>query len=71
MCLKCNKYAVAEGVNDTTCVSRSIWCSMRSGSIKLKQTYEHLMENGDIGAMNRMSSSRSRPQDLDIKLLQA
>lgn len=29
------------------------------------------MENGDIGAMNRMSSSRNRPQDLDIKLLQA
>jgi hypothetical protein len=29
------------------------------------------MENGDIGAMNRVSSSRSRPQDLDIKLLQA
>jgi hypothetical protein len=29
------------------------------------------MENGDIGAMNRMTSSRSRPQDLDIKLLQA
>lgn len=44
---------------------------MRSGSIKLKQTYEHLMENGDIGAMNRVSSSRSRPHDLDIKLLQA
>lgn len=37
----------------------------------MKQTYEHLMENGDIGAMNRMSSSRNRPQDLDIKLLQA
>jgi len=32
--------------------------------------FEHLMENGDIGAMNRMSSLRSRPQDLDIKLLQ-
>jgi len=71
MCLKCNQYEVAEGVNDTACVSRSIRRSVRSGSIKLKQTYEHLMENGDIGAMNRMSSSRSRPQDLDIKLLQA
>lgn len=53
------------------CGSRSIRRSVRSGSIKLKQTYEHLMENGDIGAMNRVSSSRSRPQDLDIKLLQA
>ncbi|KAL1109977.1 hypothetical protein AAG570_014086 [Ranatra chinensis] len=50
---------------------RSIRRSVRSGSIKLKQTYEHLMENGDIGAMNRMSSSRNRPHDLDIKLLQA
>ncbi|XP_039299629.1 sodium leak channel non-selective protein-like, partial [Nilaparvata lugens] len=49
----------------------SIRRSVRSGSIKLKQTYEHLMENGDIGAMNRVSSSRSRPHDLDIKLLQA
>lgn len=29
------------------------------------------MENGDIGAMNRVSATRSRPQDLDIKLLQA
>jgi hypothetical protein len=27
------------------------------------------MENGDIGAMNRVSTRR--PQDLDIKLLQA
>ena len=71
MCLKCNRFTVADGVNDTACVSRSIRRSVRSGSIKLKQTYEHLMENGDIGAMNRMSSSRSRPQDLDIKLLQA
>ncbi|PSN30664.1 Sodium leak channel non-selective protein [Blattella germanica] len=50
---------------------KSIRRSVRSGSIKLKQTYEHLMENGDIGAMNRVTSSRSRPQDLDIKLLQA
>ncbi|RZF45942.1 hypothetical protein LSTR_LSTR008319 [Laodelphax striatellus] len=50
---------------------KSIRRSVRSGSIKLKQTYEHLMENGDIGAMNRVSSSRSRPHDLDIKLLQA
>lgn len=51
--------------------SRSIRRSVRSGSIKLKQTYEHLMENGDIGVMNRVSSSRARPHDLDIKLLQA
>ncbi|XP_024938061.1 sodium leak channel non-selective protein isoform X7 [Cephus cinctus] len=50
---------------------KSIRRSVRSGSIKLKQTYEHLMENGDIGAINRVSSSRSRPHDLDIKLLQA
>ena len=28
------------------------------------------MENGDIG-VNRMSSNRARPHDLDIKLLQA
>ncbi|CAG9857935.1 unnamed protein product [Phyllotreta striolata] len=50
--------------------SRSIRRSVRSGSIKLKQTYEHLMENGDIG-VNRVTSNRARPQDLDIKLLQA
>lgn len=50
--------------------SRSIRRSVRSGSIKLKQTYEHLMENGDIG-VNRVTSSRARPHDLDIKLLQA
>ena len=29
------------------------------------------MENGDIGAMNRVSATRARPHDLDIKLLQA
>lgn len=51
--------------------SRSIRRSVRSGSIKLKQTYEHLMENGDIGAASRVTSSRARPHDLDIKLLQA
>ncbi|CAH0384534.1 unnamed protein product [Bemisia tabaci] len=50
---------------------RSVRRSVRSGSIKLKQTYEHMMENGDIGAMNRVSAARSRPHDLDIKLLQA
>ena len=51
--------------------SRSIRRSVRSGSIKLKQTYEHLMENGDIGTASRVTSSRARPHDLDIKLLQA
>ncbi|EGI66812.1 Sodium leak channel non-selective protein [Acromyrmex echinatior] len=50
---------------------KSIRRSVRSGSIKLKQTYEHLMENGDIGGINRVSSSSRRPHDLDIKLLQA
>ncbi|KAL7048988.1 hypothetical protein ACKWTF_003558 [Chironomus riparius] len=50
--------------------SRSIRRSVRSGSIKLKQTYEHLMENGDIGAATRVTT-RVRPHDLDIKLLQA
>ncbi|XP_064105310.1 sodium leak channel NALCN-like isoform X1 [Macrobrachium nipponense] len=49
---------------------KSIRRSVR-GSVKLKQqTYDHLKENGDIGAMNRTSSSR-KPQDLDIKMLQA
>lgn len=51
--------------------SRSIRRSVRSGSIKLKQTYEHLMENGDIG-VNRVTSNRARPVGpLDIKLLEA
>ncbi|XP_027219949.1 sodium leak channel NALCN isoform X1 [Penaeus vannamei] len=49
---------------------KSIRRSVR-GSVKLKQqNYDHLKENGDIGAMNRTSSSR-KPQDLDIKMLQA
>ncbi|XP_063698698.1 sodium leak channel NALCN isoform X3 [Culicoides brevitarsis] len=52
--------------------SRSMRRSVRSGSIKLKQTYEHLMENGDIGVTSsRVTSSRARPHELDIKLLQA
>ncbi|KAM3964668.1 LOW QUALITY PROTEIN: sodium leak channel non-selective protein na [Aphomia sociella] len=52
--------------------SRSIRRSVRSGSIKLKQTYEHLLENGDIGAASRVvPASRSRPPYLDIRLLQA
>lgn len=51
---------------------KSVRRSVRSGSIKLKQTYEHLMENGDIGTASRVTSSRARPHhDLDIKLLQA
>lgn len=41
--------------------------SMR-GSIKIKQTYDHLRENGDGGTLNP-SASRS-PHDFDIKLLQ-
>ncbi|XP_075155778.1 sodium leak channel non-selective protein na isoform X2 [Haematobia irritans] len=45
--------------------------NVRSGSIKLKQTYEHLMENGDIASAPRANSGRARPHDLDIKLLQA
>lgn len=40
------------------------------GSVKIKQTYEHLKENGDLGTMNRTSASRRAP-DIDIKLLQA
>ncbi|KAK7076029.1 hypothetical protein SK128_019150 [Halocaridina rubra] len=49
---------------------KSIRRSIR-GSVKLKQqTYDHLKENGDIGDMNRTSSSR-KAQDLDIKMLQA
>ncbi|CAL4058549.1 unnamed protein product, partial [Meganyctiphanes norvegica] len=49
---------------------KSIRRSVR-GSVKLKQhNYDHLKENGDIGAMNRTSSSR-KPQDVDIKMLQA
>ena len=51
--------------------SRSIRRSIRSNSMKMKQTYEHFMENGDIGGMNRVTTSRARPHDLDIKLLQA
>lgn len=50
--------------------SRSVRRSVRSNSIKLKQTYEHLMENGDIGA-SATRATRARPHDLDIKLLQA
>ncbi|XP_026812191.1 sodium leak channel non-selective protein [Rhopalosiphum maidis] len=51
---------------------KSMRHSIRRGSMKLKQTYEHLMENGDIGGMNRLATAtRARPHDLDIKLLQA
>lgn len=53
-------------------ILRSMRHSIRRGSMKLKQTYEHLMENGDIGGMNRLATAtRARPHDLDIKLLQA
>ncbi|KAK3859162.1 hypothetical protein Pcinc_034699, partial [Petrolisthes cinctipes] len=49
---------------------KSIRRSVR-GSVKMKQqNYDHLKENGDIGVMNRTSASR-KPQDLDIKMLQA
>ncbi|KAI9590564.1 hypothetical protein GQX74_008731 [Glossina fuscipes] len=51
--------------------SRSIRRSVRSGSIKIKQTYETIMENGDIASAPRANSGRARPHDLDIKLLQA
>lgn len=63
-----DSHCISCGIDVAHC--RSLRRSVRSGSIKLKQTYEHLLENGDIGGMNRVSSSR-RPQDLDIKLLQA
>ncbi|GFR30119.1 sodium leak channel non-selective protein [Trichonephila clavata] len=46
---------------------RSMRRSMR-GSIKIKQTYDHLRENGDGGTLNP-TASRS-PHDFDIKLLQ-
>lgn len=46
--------------------ARSVRRSVR-GSIKMKQTYEHLRENGTEGAEG--SSGRS-PHDFDIKLLQ-
>lgn len=45
---------------------KSIRRSIRGGSLKLKQTYEHFLENGHPGALTRMS-----PHDVDIKLLQA
>ncbi|XP_041968063.1 sodium leak channel non-selective protein [Aricia agestis] len=52
--------------------SRSIRRSVRSGSLKLKQTYEHLVENGDISAASRLvPAARARPPYLDIRLLQA
>lgn len=51
---------------------KSVRRSIRSGSIKLKQTYEHLMENGDIGGtVSKVCTARSRPHEIDIKLLQA
>jgi hypothetical protein len=47
---------------------KSIRRSIRSGSLKMKQTYEHFLENGQAGALSRMLKS---PHDIDIKLLQA
>ncbi len=47
---------------------KSIRRSIRSGSLKIKQTYEHFLENGQAGALSRMLKS---PHDVDIKLLQA
>ncbi|KAG1701408.1 Sodium leak channel non-selective protein [Nymphon striatum] len=48
---------------------RSIRRSVR-GSLKMKQTFDHLKENGgDLGSMNT-TSSRRKPQDYDIKMLQ-
>ncbi|GAB6021165.1 hypothetical protein CHUAL_003795 [Chamberlinius hualienensis] len=43
--------------------------SVRGGSIKIKQTYDQLREDGDLTSMNSTSSSR-RTQDLNIKMLQ-
>ena len=47
---------------------KSMRRSIRSGSLKMKQTYEHFLENGHPGALSRMLRS---PHDIDIKLLQA
>ncbi|XP_035712749.1 sodium leak channel non-selective protein isoform X2 [Folsomia candida] len=48
---------------------KSIRRSIRSGSLKMKQTYEHFLDgNGQAGALSRMLKS---PHDVDIKLLQA
>ncbi|CAM1330656.1 Uncharacterised protein g10345 [Pycnogonum litorale] len=53
----------------TVRMDRSIRRSVR-GSLKIKQTFDHLKENGgDLGAMNTMSSRR-KLQDYDIKMLQ-
>ncbi|KAI5641499.1 ion transport protein domain-containing protein [Phthorimaea operculella] len=52
--------------------SRSIRRSVRSGSIKLKQSYENIVANGEISGTTRVvQSSRSRPPFLDIRLLHA
>ena len=47
---------------------KSIRRSIRSGSLKMKQTYEHFLENGHPGAVSRMIRS---PHDIDYKLIQA
>ncbi|XP_050043333.1 sodium leak channel NALCN isoform X1 [Dermacentor andersoni] len=48
--------------------SRSMRRSVR-GSVKMKQTYDHLKENGDMGSVNAATSGRSL-HDFDIKMLQ-
>jgi len=48
---------------------KSMRRSVRAGSLKIKQTYEHFLENGHPGALSRMV--RNSPHDMDIKLLQA
>ncbi|CAH2268802.1 jg8980 [Pararge aegeria aegeria] len=56
----------------TVSSAKQLRVDQKNGSIKLKQTYEHLLENGDIGAASRVvPSSRARPPYLDIRLLQA
>lgn len=66
----CMRHGICMSMSPVFPFLRSIRRSVR-GSVKLKQqNYDHLKENGDIGAMNRTSSSR-KPQDLDIKMLQA
>ena len=41
------------------------------GSLKVKQTYDHLKENGDVAALSGGGSNARNPHDFDIKLLQA
>ncbi|KAF0306035.1 Sodium leak channel non-selective protein [Amphibalanus amphitrite] len=50
--------------------AKSMRRSMR-GSLKVKQTYDHLKENGDVAALSGGGSNARNPHDFDIKLLQA